>query len=538
MAHVEVSDLTYALPDGRVLLDRVSFRVGDGVTAGLVGPNGAGKTTLLRLIAGDLTPAAGRIARSGGVGVMRQFIGTVRDRSTVADLLLSVAPARVRASTAELTAAAAALAEADTEPAQLRYAAALAEHVDAGGYDLEVVWDACTDAALGLPFARAAARPVTTLSGGEQKRLVLEALLRGPDDLLLLDEPDNYLDVPGKQWLERRLAASPKTVLLVSHDRRLLATAADRIVTVEDRDVWVHGGGFADYAQARRDRTDRLDERRRRWDEERRRLRGVVDGLRRSAERNDAVASAHRAARTRLERFERAGPPQRPPREQNVRVRLRGGRTGKRALVCEGLELVGLMQPFDLEVWFGERVAVLGSNGSGKSQFLALLAHPDRPTVAHRGRFTLGARVLPGHFAQTHTRPDLHGRTPAEIVMTDCGRERNDAMSALARYEIAPAWDQPFETLSGGQQARLQILLLELAGATLLLLDEPTDNLDLASADALQNGLEAFTGTVLAVTHDRWFAAGFDRYLVFGADGRVRESDGPVWDERRVRRTR
>jgi ATPase subunit of ABC transporter with duplicated ATPase domains len=133
---------------------------------------------------------------------------------------------------------------------------------------------------------------------------------------------------------------------------------------------------------------------------------------------------------------------------------------------------------------------------------------------------------------QTHARPDLHDRTPAGILTTDHGLERTEATAALARYEIAPAWNQPFATLSGGQQARLQILLLELAGATLLLLDEPTDNLDLASADALQRGLDGFAGTVVAVTHDRWFAAGFDRFLLFGADGAVRETPEPVWDER------
>ncbi len=370
---------------------------------------------------------------------------------------------------------------------------------------------------------------------------MLEALLRGPDELLLLDEPDNYLDVPGKQWLEHELRASTKTILLISHDRQVVANTADRIITVEDRGVWVHGGGFGTYAQARRDRIHRLDELRRRWNDEHRKLTTLVHTLRQAAARNDSVASAYRAARSRLARFEEAGPPQRPPKEQNIRVRLRGGRTGKRALTCEQLKLTGLVAAFDLEVWFGERVAVLGSNGSGKSRFLTLLAQSAAgqvPAVPHHGTVTLGARVSPGHFAQTHTRPDLHGRTCAEIVMNDLRLERNDAMAALARYEIAPAWNQPFDTLSGGQQARLQILLLELAGATLLLLDEPTDNLDLASADALQNGLEAFTGTVLAVTHDRWFASGFDRFLVFAADGHVHEADEPVWEERRADRPR
>jgi ATPase subunit of ABC transporter with duplicated ATPase domains len=122
--------------------------------------------------------------------------------------------------------------------------------------------------------------------------------------------------------------------------------------------------------------------------------------------------------------------------------------------------------------------------------------------------------------------------------MTEHAFFRNDAMSALARYELQLCADQPFGSLSGGQQARLQILLLELGGATLLLLDEPTDNLDLASAEALQEGLESYAGTVLAVTHDRWFARTFDRFLVFGSDGSVYESPEPVWDENRVARPR
>ncbi|MFJ6671678.1 ABC-F family ATP-binding cassette domain-containing protein [Actinosynnema sp. NPDC091369] len=523
VAHVEVTDLTYALADGRVLLDRVSFRVGEGVTAGLVGPNGAGKTTVLRLLAGELRPASGEVVTSGGVGVMRQFI----TGDTVRDLLLAVAPDRVRAGAAALAEAEAALRERDEEDTQLALAEAIAEHVDAGGYDIEVVWDTCTTVALGLPFAEAADRPVATLSGGEQKRLVLEALLRGPDDVLLLDEPDNYLDVPGKQWLERELAASRKTILVVSHDRRLLATAADRIVAVEDRDVWVHGGGFATFAQARHDRIDRLDERRKRWDDERRRLRATAHTLRQAAARNDAVSSSYRAASARLARFEAAGPPQRPPRPQNVRMRLAGGRTGKQALSCAGLSVPGLLDPFDLDVGFGERIAVLGANGTGKSRFLRVLADPS--ATRHSGRIGYGARVVPGYFAQTHARPDLVGRAVADIVMQDHALARDDAMPALARYELAPAWRQPFETLSGGQQARLQILLLELSGATLLLLDEPTDNLDLASADALQQGLRAFTGTVLAITHDRWFAEDFDRYLHFDPHGRVTEVPEPSW---------
>jgi ATPase subunit of ABC transporter with duplicated ATPase domains len=535
MGHVEAAHVSHILPDGRVLLDDVSFRVGEGTKAALVGPNGAGKTTLLRLVSGDLAPQSGSVGSSGGLGIMRQFIGGIRDKTSVRDLLLSISPARIREAAARLDAAELVMMERDDEPAQLRYASALAEWGDAGGYDVEVHWDACCVAALGIGFDRCQWREVRTLSGGEQKRLVLESLLRGKDEVLLLDEPDNYLDVPGKIWLEQQLAATPKTVLLVSHDRELLAASAQRIITVEDKNVWVHGGGFVGYAEARRERNERLDELRRRWDEEHEKIKQLVRMYKQKASYNDAMASRYQAALTRLRKFEEAGPPELAPREQNVKMRLRGGRTGKRAVICEELELTGLMRPFSLEVWYAERVAVLGSNGSGKSHFLRLLAGDH---VDHTGVARLGARVVPGMFAQTHARPDLAGRTPLEILMTEHAKLINEAMSALARYELQVCARQPFATLSGGQQARLQILLLELAGSTLLLLDEPTDNLDLASAEALQDGLESYAGTVLAVTHDRWFAKSYDRFLVFGADGGVYEADQPVWDESRVQRQR
>ena len=218
-------------------------------------------------------------------------------------------------------------------------------------------------------------------------------------------------------------------------------------------------------------------------------------------------------------------------------MRLGGSRTGIRAITCKGLELTGLMRPFDLEVFYGERVAVLGSNGSGKSHFLRLLAGE---SILHNGQCKLGARVVPGLFAQTHTHPEWMNRTLVDLLWHgEPGRpgvERGRAMGALKRYGINQQGDQTFSSLSGGQQARFQILLIELSGATLLLLDEPTDNLDVISAEALEEALEAFEGTVLTVTHDRWFARSLDRFLIFGADGIVYESDEAVFDEGRVAR--
>jgi ATPase subunit of ABC transporter with duplicated ATPase domains len=560
MGFIDVNGVSYSLADGRVLLDEVSFRVGEGVTSALIGANGAGKSTLLRIIRGELKADSGAISIDGGLGVMDQFVGHVRDDSTVRDLLISVASKAVREAALALDAAELALIEDDTTTNQLAYATAIADYSDAGGYDQETLWDTCTVKALGIPFERAKYREINTLSGGEQKRLVLEALLRGPEQVLLLDEPDNYLDVPGKRWLEESLRATPKTVLLVSHDRELLARAADRIITVEvgaaGNTTWTHGGGFATYHEARNSRLARLDELKRRWDEQHAKLKTLVANLKVRATAMDSFASRYQAALTRLRKFEEIGPPQERPLDQDLKMRLKGARTGNRAVVCEQLELTGLMAPFDLEVWFGERVAVLGSNGSGKSHFLRLLALggtvPEKEhltsvgenlePVAHGGRAKLGARVVPGWFAQAHQHPDLLGRTLLDILhrgdANRAGLAREAASRALDRYGLVDGAEQVFESLSGGQQARLQILLLELSGVTLLLLDEPTDNLDLVSAEALEVALGQFEGTVLAVTHDRWFARSFDRFLVFGSDGRVYESAEPVWDEARVVRAR
>ncbi|MFI8369316.1 ABC-F family ATP-binding cassette domain-containing protein [Streptomyces sp. NPDC085466] len=540
MGHVEAAHLEYYLPDGRVLLGDASFRVGEGAVVALVGANGAGKTTLLRMIAGDLQPHGGSVTVSGGLGVMPQFIGSVRDESTVRDLLVSVAHPRIREAAKAVDEAEHLIMTVDDEAAQMRYAQALADWAEVQGYEAETLWDICTMAALGMPYDKAQFRQVRTLSGGEQKRLVLESLLRGTDEVLLLDEPDNYLDVPGKRWLEERLRETRKTVLFISHDRELLSRAAQKIIAVEPgaagSDVWVHGGGFDTFHEARRDRFARFEELKRRWEEKHAQLKKLVVNLRQAASVSHDMASRYAAAQTRLRKFEEAGPPPEPPREQDIRMRLRGGRTGVRAVTCENLELTGLMKPFSLEIFYGERVGVLGSNGSGKSHFLRLLAGD--ASVAHTGTWKLGARVVPGHFAQTHAHPELAGRPLVDILWTEHAKDRGAAMSMLRRYELERQGDQPFDKLSGGQQARFQILLLELAGTTALLLDEPTDNLDLESAEALQAGLESYDGTVLAVTHDRWFAKSFDRFLVFGSDGIVRESSEPVWDERRVDRAR
>ncbi len=557
MPHLELAHVDHALDDGRPLLRDVSLRVGDGAKVALVGPNGIGKTTLLGLLDGRIPLQDGARAPSGRLGVMRQFIGSVRDGSTVRDLLLTTSPPAVREAAAAVDAAEEQVMLHDSERVQMAYARALADWGDAGGYDEEVRWDAAVLAALHVPFERAGHRRAATLSGGEQKRLVLEALFSGPADVLLLDEPDNYLDVPGKEALERTVRESSKTVLLVTHDREVIARTATAIATLErggaGATLWVHGHGLDTYRQARIDRNDRLDERRRRWDEEEQKLKQLVAMYKVKAAYNDAMSSRLQAARTRLARFQAEGVPEPAPVPERVAMRLTGGRTAKRAITCERLELTGLMRPFSTEVWFGDRVAVLGSNGSGKSHFLRLLRQVDDAQVeaasdaagdpvAHTGTVRLGSRVRTGWFSQTHEHPEFTGRTLLEILDAGgaerAGLDRGGASAVLNRYGLVKSAEQRFESLSGGQQARFQILLLELEGATLLLLDEPTDNLDFESAEALEHALDGFEGAVLAVTHDRWFARTFDRFLVFEEDGRVREADEPAWSVGHVQRAR
>jgi ATPase subunit of ABC transporter with duplicated ATPase domains len=531
VGQINVVGVEYALSDGRVLLNDVSFRVGDGAKVALIGPNGAGKTTLFRMIAGDIEPDSGQIIVTGGLGVMRQFIGSIRDQSTVRDLLVSVSNEKIRNAAARLRDAEKAMQINDQEPEQLAYAQALSDWGDVGGYEAEVLWDIACTRALDKTFERVAHREVNSLSGGEQKKLVLHTLLNGAEEVLILDEPDNYLDVPAKRWLEEEIRNSKKTILFISHDRELLAATATKIVALEQgvngNTAWIHGEGFSTWHQAREARNAQFAQLVQRWEDEHERLKQLVLTLQWQAASSPDMASRYRAMQTRLRKFEEIGPPPPPPIEQQVKVKLSSGRTGERVVTCENLTLENLTEPFTFEIYYQDRVAILGKNGTGKSHFLRRLAGDE--TVRYTGTFKLGARVVPGFFAQTHAHPEFEGKTLLEILWQEHSLQLGAAKSVLGRYELAQQAEQIFTTLSGGQQARFQVLLLELAGDTLLLLDEPTDNLDLASAEALERALDSYQGTVVAVTHDRWFARGFTRFLIFGAEGQVYESPEPVW---------
>jgi ATPase subunit of ABC transporter with duplicated ATPase domains len=513
MAVIEVNAVAYAHPGGDELFADVSFRVRSGAKAGLVGANGIGKSTLFRVITGELAPSEGHTSCDGTIAFMPQAIGVGDDAdTTVRELLARFASPRIAAAARELDAATRANDEVPSDATGIALAEAYHQWGEVEGYEEEARWDACCQLVLRQTLEVAGERPISQLSGGERKRLVLESLFAGNADVLLLDEPDNYLDLSAKRWLEQRIQASRKTIFLISHDRELLTTSTDTIVTMEGFGAWVHPGSFATYDEARAARNADLEERLARWNAEERRLFQHYKIMKVRASVNDGNAKQANAAETRWKRFVDAGPPPPPPKEQVLRMRLGGSRSGDRVLMVDALEILGLTEPFTVELFRGDRVALLGPNGSGKSHFLRLLGGDE--SVETEGAWRMGAAVQAGLFHQTDEVAWLADRTPLEALGALDLDERS-AMGALGRYGLAHCARQPFDTLSGGQKARMQVLGLELRGVNLLLLDEPTDNLDLDSAEALTVALDQFAGTVLCVTHDRWFMRSFDRYLVF-----------------------
>jgi ATPase subunit of ABC transporter with duplicated ATPase domains len=518
MSHVAVSELEYAPPGGETLFFDVSFSVSPGGHVAIVGDNGGGKSSLLKILAGELAADAGEHALGGRALHMAQDVGFTRPDQTVREMLLDVAPADLRAAGRRVLAAERQLAAGDAD-AGMDLATAIGDWGDLGGYPLEQRWDTSTQRIVRSSFAEVGERRATQLSGGERKQLVLDLLFSSDADILLLDEPDNYLDIPAKGWLEDLLNASRKTVVLVSHDRVLLRRAVTSIVTLEGTGAWVHGESYTTYDEARRRRQERLGDALGRWEDEERRLFRHYKIMKQRAALNFKNASKANAAESRWQRFVAAGPPPPPAPEQKITMRLTGSDSARRVVRLDRVEIPGLIAPFSDEVHFGERLGLVGPNGSGKTHLLTLLAGGP---VDHGGALTLGNRTSAGLFTQVSSRPDLAGRQVLDIVQAQVSEEQK-AMAALARYGLQRTARQAFDTLSGGQKARLEILCLELEGHNLLLLDEPTDNLDIDSSEALERALGTFEGTVVAVSHDRAFLAHLQRFLLVLHDGRVYE---------------
>jgi ATPase subunit of ABC transporter with duplicated ATPase domains len=511
-----VQGLAYAHPGGDLLFSDVSFRVPPGQHAGLVGRNGVGKSTLLKILAGLLTPDDGSFSLDGSAGYMPQDVGVGDGAGSVREMLLALAPTAVRRAGESVLALEARLAAGD-DASGLELGAAIADWSALGGYELEGQWDASCRRIVRAPLHAIADRAAGTLSGGERKRLVLDVLFASDADLLLLDEPDNFLDVPGKLELEQRIRSSRKTVLLISHDRAVLTGAVGAIVTLEGHGAWVHGDSYGTYAAVRAARQERLGDAVKRWHEEERRLFRLMKTFKERARYAPDWAKRADAMESRWNRFRAPGPPPAPVADQAIAVRIRGGDSARIVLDLRSLEIDGLVGPFSEEIHFGERVGLVGPNGSGKSALMQVLAGS---RAADGGSVRVGPRVSTGFFTQLQTRSDFGGQVVLDVVLLRLGAVQA-AMGALARYGLAEAARRRYDVLSGGEKARLEVLILEVEGHNLLLLDEPTDNLDTDSSEALETALEGFEGTVVAVSHDRAFLQTMDRYLMVLHDGRV-----------------
>jgi len=519
MSSIIVSELEYGPPGSDQLFFDVSFKVSPGEHAAIVGANGVGKSTILRILSAQIEADGGEFSLGGTMLNMTQDVGMSRPDDTLREMLIEVAPAALRTAGRALVAAEKALADgtdADIN-AGMGYATALSDWGDLGGYELETKWQASAQRSVKSQIDDLSTRLVSELSGGERKRLVLDLLLTSGADVLLLDEPDNYLDIPTRAWLEEQIKVCRSTILMVSHDRTLLERCATKIVVIEGSGCWVHGGSYVTFPEAREKRQALLGDDLKRWNDEERRLFQHMKIMKQRAAQNFKNATKANGAETRWEKFVAAGPPPPPVADQQIYVRLRGADAARRVAKLESVSIAKLFKPFSEEIHHGERVALIGPNGTGKTHLLKVLSGQNEPDT---GKITFGPRTSVGVFTQINNRPDFVGRDCLAIVLDRISEEER-AMKTLARYGLVNNARQKFDTLSGGQKARLEILRLEIEGHNVLLLDEPTDNLDIESSEALEHALDGFEGTVVAVSHDRSFLAQFDRFIMITDDGEV-----------------
>lgn len=531
---IDVSELSFHYPDGTPSVQELSFKARVGEVTAVVGPNGVGKTTLLELIVGALKPAEGVVNVVGEVAYMRQnpgFDGV--ETPTVADALALGLPAELRQQAAKLQ-------DLYTRSAtDMDAAMAIGDALEVwgalGGYEIEAKFDQVTQAVLRQGYAVAASRQLRELSGGERKRLILGSFLASPVPVLILDEPDNFLDLHGKAWLAAELEASSKTILMVSHDRSLLTTSIDRMLVLEHNGYWMHGGTYANFKQARRERGERLAKDLGRWHEEERRLFQFYKIMKQRASLNPKNAKRADAAEHRWEKFRDAGPPTPPPPDREITTRFVGSRSGSVAMTATKFEVPDLFLPFDLTIWNEDRILLLGENGVGKSTLLRLLRDASEASGAdlddHPIRFGPTARV--GYFSQDNQVSvdiELLGvKDAAKVPLLQIVAERFgndiDARKALGRYGLSGHIHHTMGELSGGQKARVQLILLETERPNVMLLDEPTDNLDLESILAIEVALSELEATLITISHDKEFAVGYGRFVLFDRDGLVAETE-------------
>ncbi len=502
----------------------ISVQIARGERIGLVGANGSGKSTLLHILAGLEEPSSGRVQRTRGlrIGYLPQEVTLeAGDTSLWEHVMTAFAPLHRQAEALQRLGEALATAHDEATRTQLlaRYGDAQAAFEAAGGYAWE---QRMRHVLIGLGFdAQDYMRPLAQLSGGEQTRAHLARLLLEEPELLLLDEPTNHLDLNAIEWLEEHLLNWRGALVVVAHDRYFLDRLATRIWELEDGRVHSYRGNYSAYVTQRAERRLRQQ---RLFVQQQEYIARQEDFIRRTFANQRARSAQDR--RKRLERLERV---EQVRDEQRIRLRLTSDlRSGDLVLATHDL-VVGyhadepLFACPDLMVYRGDRVALLGPNGAGKTTFLRTILQEIKPL---RGQVRLGASVKIGYLAQAHAGLDMRRSVLDEILATK-DMTLQEARTFLGRFLFSG--DDVFKiigVLSGGERARVALARLVLQGANFLVLDEPTGHLDIPSQELLQSVLADFPGTILLVSHDRFFVDALARWIWALEDGQLKVIPG------------
>jgi ATP-binding cassette, subfamily F, member 3 len=501
---IQLSTLTKAFGD-RVLLESVSWQIVDGERVGLAGPNGAGKTTLLKMLAGLDEPDAGSIIKPSGltVGYLPQDGLSHTGHTLGEEASLAFKPLldmRDEIASLEERLGDDTVPEGEHETMLARYADLQESFRREEGYSIDLK---VTTVLRGLGFApEDMDKPTETFSGGWQMRIALAKLLLTRPGLLLLDEPTNHLDLDARNWLEEYLSAYPHAVILVSHDRFFLDAVVTRTTEIGLRKLTDYTGNYSAYLKEREARMEILRQRKREQDDEVERMQAFINRFRYQATKAAQVQS-------RIKMMEKIVPIEIPPERKRVRFAFPAcPKSGRTVLdlrdvhkAYDGKTIFGRV---NLHIERGDRIALIGPNGAGKSTLMRMLSGVERPDAGTR---TEGHQVVMQYFAQDEAVRLDPTLTVYQTLAGDAPMHMVPAIRNILGGFLFSGDDveKPVRVLSGGERTRLAVARMLLRPSNTLLLDEPTNHLDLDSKDVLLDALEDFGGTLIFVSHDRYF---------------------------------